>query len=189
MADAENPLSGAHTPADEQPGGEDEALGLLDVAGSPDALSLDVLGAAAELVAAQRRARGRPKGSGNKRNGDMLRYLQNLGHRDPLVTLSMIQTADTKALAKTLCADAIDVFKVQAAAARDMLPYLYAKKPQQLELPAGDRVPLMVIGGDLNVTKITNATFDSAGELPEEYQALIDGESVRHQGDKSHDDE
>lgn len=184
--------SGAHTlpePGDQaaQDALEAEA-DALDLLGSPDVLTDDVLGAAAELVASQRRARGRPKGSANKRNGDMLRYLQNLGHRDPLVTLSMIQTADTKALAKMLAADKIDVLRVQAAAARDMLPYLYARKPQQLELPPGDARPVMVIG-EMNVQQVTNVAMMSAGEPPEQYQGVSGASSVRDRTAISHDEE
>lgn len=188
MADADQGHSGALTPPGAEPGDDDEAADLLDVAGSPDVLSLDVLGVAAELVASERRARGRPKGSANKRNGDMLRYLQSLGHRDPLVTLSMIQTADTKKLARVLTADPVDVLRVQAAAARDMLPYLYAKKPQQLELPPGDARPVMVIG-EMNVQQVTNVAMMSAGEAPEQFQALSGVEAVRDRKSSSHDDE
>lgn len=179
MADAEKGHLEAQTRTGAGDGGDQEPPDVLDVAGLPDALSLDVLGAAAELVAKERRGRGRPAGSGNRRNDDMMRYLQNLGHRDPAVTLSMIQTADTKDLARTLCADPIDVLKVQEKAASRLMEYFYAKKPQQLELPRGDRVPVMVIGGDVNVTVGAQGGFETAGVLPEEFQQLIDGEAVR----------
>jgi hypothetical protein len=188
MTDADQGHLGALTPPGADPGDVDEAADLLDVAGLPDVLSLDVLGATAELVASERRARGRPKGSANKRNTDMLRYLQSLGHRDPLVTLSMIQTADTKTLARTLCADAIDVLRVQAQAANSMLPYLYARKPQQLELPPGDARPVMVIG-EMNVQQVTNVAMMSAGEAPKQYQALSGEEAVRDRTTPSHDEE
>lgn len=185
MAEAENGHPGAHTPA---PAELDDDADALDLDGSPDLLTDDVLGAATELVASQRRARGRPKGSANKRNGDMLRYLQSLGHRDPMVTMSMIQTADTKTLARVLTADPIDVLRVQAACARDMLPYLYAKKPQQLELPPGDARPVMVIG-EMNVQQVTNVAMMSAGEAPEQYQALSEALPVRDRKPSSHDED
>lgn len=183
---------------------------LID--GSPDVDAGDVLGATAELVARQRRARGRPLGSGNKRNGDMLRYLQALGHRDPLVTLSAIQTADTLQLAASLghalrsrkgelildqkgrpvidgC-DPLDVLKVQEAAARDLLPYVYAKRPVEVALPSGDQRPVMVIG-QLNVAQVTEQLTMSAGMSPEDmqrFQRVTDGEAVRPTPDPSHDD-
>jgi hypothetical protein len=118
--------------------------------GSPDLLDQDVLAAAANLIAEPRRARGRPKGAANKRNMDMVAYLAALGHRDPMVTLSMIQSADTTALAKALGSDTAKgrfaVLGIQRQAASDMLPYFYAKKPQQLELPEGSALPVIQIG-------------------------------------------
>lgn len=209
MADADQGHLGALTPPGADPGDDDAAADLLDVAGSPDVLSLDVLGGAAELVASERRARGRPKGSANKRNDDMMRYLQRLGHRDPAVTLSMIQTADTKQLADALgtplilpnglpvldqhgravfvgC-DPIDVLKVQEKAASRLMEYFYAKKPQQLELPPGDARPVMVIG-EMNVQQVTNVAMMSAGEAPEQYQSLSGVEAVRDRKASSHDD-
>lgn len=209
MEDADQGHLGAHSPPGAEPDAVDDDADGLDVAGSPDALSLDVLGAAAELVAVERRARGRPKGSANKRNGDMLRYLQRLGHRDPLVTLSMIQTADVKQLANSLRTPAMkngkqlvsksgtplfntpdyaDVLRIQQAAATAMLPYLYAKKPQQLELPPGAPMPVMVIG-EMNVQQVTNVAMMSAGERPEQYQGVSEGEPVRDRKTISHEDE
>lgn len=81
-----------------QAGGDQ--LDLLD--GSPDLDDLDTLAQAANKVAAQRRARGRPQGSPNRRNAAVFDYLAQLGHRHPAVTLSLIQTADTLQLAAAL---------------------------------------------------------------------------------------
>ncbi|MER8460156.1 hypothetical protein NKH24_29510 [Mesorhizobium sp. M1300] len=69
------------------------------MAGLPDGEGVDAL-AAAEIVASPARARGRPLGAANRKNGDLIRYLQARGHRDPMVTLSMIQSADFKELCK-----------------------------------------------------------------------------------------
>jgi hypothetical protein len=84
----------------------DQALPGRDLAdlliGSPDVDAQDVLAAAAELIAAPRRGRGRPRGSPNRKNSEMIDYLAALGHRDPWLTLSLIQTADTVSLAKAL---------------------------------------------------------------------------------------
>ena len=119
----------------------------------------------------------------------MLRYLQALGHRDPLVTLSAIQTADTKALASKLGAKPADVLRVQEAAARDMLPYVYAKKPVELALPAGDQRPVMIIG-QMNVSQVEQQLTMSAGAPPEDierFQRVTDGEAVRSDDDASHE--
>lgn len=161
----------------------DDPAALLD--GSPDIGATDLLTLAAETVAGPRRARGRPKGSANRRNMDMVAYLAALGHRDPMVTLSMIQTADTKALAKAIGCDTpkgrLAVAQMQRQAASDMLPYFYAKKPQQLELPEGDARPVMVVG-EMTVNQRIEGAIIGLGNLPAvhvEKPNEINGEIVR----------
>lgn len=172
----------AHTRADPAPAEADQAMPGEDpadlLAGSPDVAAVDLLSVAAELAAAPRRARGRPAGSGNRKNGDMIAYLQALGHRDPWVTLSMIQTADTIALAKALTMKRGEVLAIQLRAADALMPYHHAKKPQQLELPPGDQRPLMVIG-EMNVSIGGPDGFMSAGVAPPGKANEINGDSVR----------
>lgn len=155
----------------------DHAIGLADLEGS------DGLSAAAELVAAERRARGRPIGSLNKRNSKLFDYLAARGHRHPAVTLSMWQAADTKVLAKALGADTakgrLAVAALQVRAAAELLPYDMAKRPQQLEIPdAGNGRPVMVIG-EMNVMMAADLGMMSAGEKPNE----INGDIVRQKRD------
>lgn len=196
MTDDESPEKGkleAHTrakiaataPAPAMPiDDEAETADLID--GSPDLGGTDLLTLAAETVAGPRRARGRPKGSANKRNMDMVAYLAALGHRDPMVTLSMLQTADTKALAKAIGCDTakgrLAVAQMQRQAASDMLPYFYAKKPQQLELGDGDTArPLMVIG-EMTVNQRVEGTVIGLATLPTvqpEKANEINGDFVR----------
>ena len=151
------------------------------VAGLPDGEGDDVLALAAEKVAAPARARGRPAGSVNRKNGDMIRYLAARGHRDPMVTLSMIQSADFGALCKMVGAtnakQKTAVLGIIRGAAADLMPYHHSRKPQQLELPegGGSMRPVMVFG-DINVTTQSDADFWSLGsEKPNE----INGEFVR----------
>ena len=201
MNDAENGQEGAHTPrapggaaaaapgaaAQEQPaadlfGVEAEAM----IAGSPDVSATDMLSVAAELVARERRGRGRPAGSPHRRNGEMFRYLESLGHRHPAVTLSMIQNADTRTLARLLGtvavnddgvvqldgdgrpvivpADPLDVLKVQAKAAADLLPFDLAKKVH-IDTPPDRPRPVMFFG-DVSVTQVSASGLMSAGEAP-----------------------
>lgn len=172
------------------------AADLLDlVDGSPDLLPLGGLAAAAELVASERRARGRPKGALNKRNTKLFEYLESLGHRDPGVTLSMWQTADTKELAKALGVDSakgrMAVAALQVRAAAELMPYKYAKRPQQLELPGGDsKRPVMVIG-EMNVAVMAASGVMSAGMRPNEKtidnQSVSETDTVRQQGEQSHE--
>lgn len=187
----------ARTPRD--PPAEAGALGAIDqaealpgadpadlIAGSPDLDAVDLLAVAAELSAAPRRARGRPAGSGNRKNGDMVAYLAACGHRDPWVTLSMIQTADTVALARELMLPRGEVLAMQMRAADALMPYHHAKKPQQLELPVGDKRPLMVIG-EVNVAiGLGGDGFMSAGLAPEilneiNGRTVREGEAISHE--------
>jgi hypothetical protein len=194
--EARTPPGAGAIEADQALPGEDPA-DLL--AGSPDLVASDLLAVAAELAAAPRRARGRPAGSGNRKNGDMIQYLQALGHRDPWVTLSLIQSADTAQLAKALRTplmkngkqlvskagtplfsqpDLVDVLSMQRQAAKDIMDYHHSKKPQQLELPPGDLRPLMVIG-EMNVSIGGVDGFMSAGVAPPEKVNEINGDAVR----------
>lgn len=202
----------ARTPPGAAPIGDDQALPGADpadlIAGSPDIDAPDLLAVAAELSAAPRRARGRPAGSGNRKNGDMVAYLAALGHRDPWVTLSMIQTADTGALANMLGspmivdgvarldrdgnvimvpADRDKVLALQMRAAEALMPYHHAKKPQQLDLPIGDKRPLMVIG-EMNVAIMGGDGFMSAGIAPGEKINEINGDIVRDGATISHEE-
>ncbi|MCF6120529.1 hypothetical protein L2449_27270 [Mesorhizobium muleiense] len=203
----------AHTPADASAQAPAEALPGADpldlLAGSPDIDAQDVLALAAEPVLSRRRARGRPEGAANRKNGDMIRYLAAHGHRDPWVTLSLIQSADTLKLAQAMrtpvmkngkqvvskagtplfnTPNPMDVLAMQVRAADALLPYHHAKKPLQLELPAGDKRPMMVFGNVEHMQVIADGDgFMSAGVMPGEKPNEINGDAVRLDGDQPHD--
>lgn len=212
MADEGHP--GAHTRADPPAIDQAAELGGRDpadlLAGSPDLEAQDLLAVAAELSAAPRRARGRPPGAANRKNADTIAYLQALGHRDPWVTLSLIQSADTAQLAEMLGAPLVvdgvarldregkvimvpaardKVLALQMRAAEAIMPYHHAKKPQQLDLlDAGGKRPVMVIG-EMNVTQIGGDAFMSAGDPPRaEKGNEIKGEVVRQGEGVSHEE-
>lgn len=151
---------------------DQEAEQLDLIAGSPDLDDYDTLSRAANKVAAGRRARGRPAGSRNRRNSDVFDYLQQLGHRDPLVTLSMIQTADPMTLAAalgspkvvdgrivrnddgtvaTVPADPVKVLAIIEKAAADLAQYGYAK---QKELNVNVRKLHVMVAGDLSAQAV-----------------------------------
>ncbi len=182
-----------------------DQLDLLD--GSPDVEATDTLGAAAETVARERRARGRPAGSRNKRNTALFDLLEALGHRDPGVTLSLIQTADTLALAKALGAPAIvegrpvrdidgsivyipanpvDIMKIQEKAAADLMNYKYAK---QHKLEVDRRETHFFVAGQLGNGQLPGAAkgLSIFGGNIEENQRVIEEASVRHELGESHD--
>ncbi|GAA2871862.1 hypothetical protein GGQ99_000974 [Aminobacter niigataensis] len=200
---------GAEAPSSALPGAD--PLDLLD--GSPDLDALDLLALAAEPALSQRRARGRPQGALNRKNADMIAYLKALGHRDPWVTLSTVQSADTMKLAlalrspvmkngKQLVSKAgtplfntpspMDVLALQMRAADALMPYHHAKKPQQLDLgDLGDKRPVMVIG-EMNVAIANDYGIMSAGIAPgadmQGNQGLSEGEAVRDGKVISHDE-
>lgn len=193
--DAHTPRAASADDAWNAPIGSDQALPGTDpldlLAGLPDGEGDDVLALAAEFIAAPARARGRPAGAANRKNGDMIRYLALRGHRDPWVTLSLIQSADFGQLCKMVGADTaktkIAVLGLMKAAATDIMNYHHAKKPQQIELPIGDKRPLMVIG-EMNVTTFANVDgFMSAGVMPPEKPNEINGDIVRPTDETSHE--
>ncbi len=191
--------SAAHTPPaageDPAPGDQAEAdQGAPELTGADPAdllagleeeQAVDTLELIAETTLTERRGSGRPKGALNRKNGDMIAYLQAKGHRDPWVTLSLIQSADFRELCRMVGADSgkskMAVLKLQQQAASDIMRYHHSAKPQQLELPPGDKRPLMVIG-EMNVTNVSHDGYMSAGEPPDRSQGnqrVIDGEAVR----------
>lgn len=172
-----------------------DPLDLL--AGLPDGEGDDHLALVAELVAAPNRARGRPLGAANRKNGDLIRYLAARGHRDPMVTLSMIQSADFAGLCALVGATSakhkLAVLGIMKSAATDLLPYNHSKKPQQLELPdaGGSKRAVMIIGDGNNVAVIQGNGYASDEFLPpaevQQNQGVIEGEAVRQKPDQSHD--
>lgn len=178
--------SSAGDQAPELTGADPEDL----LAGLPEEQAIDVLELVAETTLTERRARGRPPGAANRKNADLIAYLAARGHRDPWVTLSLIQSADFAQLCRMVGADStktrLAVLKLQQSAAEAIMPYHHARKPQQLELPAGDKRPLMVIG-EMNVTQInSHEGFMSAGvpvDQGQGNQGVIEGEPVREPGE------
>lgn len=220
MADRpEKGMSEAHTHRD--PGGESadpaadragEDLGKSDpladavaaIAGELDAAAgdqLDLLPADQEPVGAleeiakkghdQRRGRGKPKGSTNKRNTQVFDYLDTMGHRDPATTLSFIQSVDTRDLATYLGCKPKEALAIQRQAAADLMPYKYAKKPVELNVGEGVKgLPVIAIG-ELNMQ--VNTVADGPQALGEPIGQTIENvdetepASVRQEGDQSHD--
>lgn len=166
MADqGDKGLLGAHTPAETggdraalgDHGGLDQAatLGGADpgdlLSGLADDEAADTLELIAETALEARRGRGRPVGALNRKNADTIAYLQARGHRDPWVTLSLIQSADFAELCAmvgaTKAKEKLAVLKLQQQAASDIMGYHHAKKPQQLDLKTDTAVrPMTVIG-------------------------------------------
>ena len=127
---------------------EADQLDLLD--GSPDLGDGGLLSRSAANSLSERRGRGRPKGSPNKRNADVFEYLEALGHRNPAVTLSLIQSMEPDDLAKALVCDRLEAARLIVSAANSLMPYGFAKKPTAVEVSAKHLHVFMAgdLGGD-----------------------------------------
>lgn len=174
---------------DQGDAGGDAALPGADPAdlltGLDDEQANDVLELVAETSLALRRGPGRPAGALNRKNNDMIAYLAARGHRDPWVTLSLIQSADFNGLCRMIGAERakekLAILKLQAEAAKATMDYHHAKKPQQLELPDGQRLPTMIIG-EMTVNQRIEGSVIGLANLPEvrpEKANEINGDFVR----------
>ncbi|QBJ13195.1 hypothetical protein EYD00_07210 [Agrobacterium sp. 33MFTa1.1] len=128
----------------------------------------------ASIMDAAKRARGRPKGSQNRRSTDLANYLLSMGYRDPALNLADLANANPAALAvelaclpnadgatpEQLMADALKdgkldrelVFKMMSKAYdmiedanSELMPFFHAKKPQQVEVKT-QALGVMLIG-------------------------------------------
>jgi hypothetical protein len=129
--------------------------GLLD----ERADDLDLLGRAAEKVNAQRRERGRPNGSHNRRNDEMFDYLEARGFKMPEIRMMEIISADPLQLAYALQGHTygpiavgpemlLEIIRMQLKAAEAMLPYKFAKK-QELKIEHNRRELHVMVAGTL----------------------------------------
>jgi hypothetical protein len=129
--------------------------GLVDDV--PD--DFDVLGKVAETLNAKRRARGRPEGSANRRNAEVFDYLEARGFKAPELRLMEINSADPRQLAAALSGPDVkpenvsfdrvmEVLKLQAKVASDLLPYKFAKR-QELQVSHTGEVAHVMMAGRL----------------------------------------
>ncbi|NTF67700.1 hypothetical protein [Rhizobium rhizogenes] len=113
----------------------------------------------ASILGDHRRARGRPKGSQNRASKDLAEYLLRMGFSDPALNLAKLANADPVTLAAELSEPYLskgqwlegsmtpgDALKLIKDANAELLPYFHAKRPQQVELPAGQQMGVMIIG-------------------------------------------
>ena len=167
MSEAEKGQEGARTRVDAAEIPQIEALAaalqqadpaplLPGLDGPPPAETLDLVGRAAEQLNAVRRARGRPAGTANKRNSEVFDYLEARGFKQPELQLMEIISADPRALAAALAGPdvkpdsvsfdrALDVLKVQLAAARELMPYKFAKR-HETKVAFEGKLGIMVAG-------------------------------------------
>lgn len=116
--------------------------------------------------AEQRRGRGRPKGSMNRKTQDFAAWYDAQGFKDPLQMQAEFMSADPvgiqaffithektkKAIGKKtgLAVPSLgEIVKEQLACARDLAPYLHGKAPAR-DAPDDERLPVLVINADTN---------------------------------------
>lgn len=160
--------------------------------------AFDVLGRAAEQINSQRRARGRPPGSANRRNDEVFDYLEARGFKAPELRLMEIISADTRELAAALCGpnvkadhipfdNALKVLRLQQAAAKELLPYKFAKKSEHNVQVNGRVAHFFTAGWLLEGQPQANADHFSLTKNSEEYQEVNNPEEM--QSDKSASDD
>ena len=98
----------------------------------------------------EKRGRGRPKGSKNKRTEDWTEYLLN-NYRSPLIMFAETYSRPTAALALELRCTFEEAFKIQMDAAKQLAPYVHQKLPQAIEIE-GDK-------GLINLTMVVTEAY------------------------------
>jgi hypothetical protein len=92
-----------------------------------------------------KRARGRPKGSQNRRSADLANYLLSMGYRDPALNLADIANATPADLAAELGCDALEAFDRMVKANVELMRYFHAAKPQEIAVTTRT-MGIMMIG-------------------------------------------
>lgn len=156
-------------------------------AGQPPATADDLFGLELDGFGGQvikpplPRGRGRPPGSPNRSTTKLREMLLARGYRDPMEWQAALITADPRELAAALAggkvkdvtfAQALEVAKLQRAAASDLNPYFNQAMPKQVEVKTEALRPLFVINrapqnideGNQRVVDVTpSASHDSGG--------------------------
>jgi len=184
MADHDGSKKG-HRGAGTLPNSQELAAAMADLAEKPADQQLglfidndDALARAAEQSNAIRRGAGRPEGSSNRRNSDLFDLAEARGYKHPFWRLMEIVSADPRELAAALAGyehveqvsfgEAARVLNIQRDAAKDLLPFDLAKKPQSIEVK-GQSLHVFV-AGKLSDIKAGTAGFSLTGEIVEENQ-------------------
>ena len=106
-------------------------------------LPLDVTDGEGFPVPREKRGRGRPKGSTNKRTQEWADYL--LGrYGSPLEAMAQIYARPVHLLAIELQCSILDAVKVQLVAAKELAPYVHQKLPVQVDLGEKGLVNLVI---------------------------------------------
>lgn len=173
-------VSELHDPAAPVPGSESELLEQMDMLAlplndtTPEARALEV-----------RRGRGRPVGAKNKnteawRNFILSRYSSPLEALAQTFNISIPDLAARLGLKNPPTFDqALELLKVQMAAARDLAPYVHQKMPQAIEAGEGGLIQLVLNTGGAFAQAGAQAVPQAIKILnsePEENQLVTDAD-------------
>lgn len=118
-------------------------------------------------VEAPARGAGRPKGAKNKSTKQWVEYFLAVCD-SPMVALGKMYSENTAALASRLHCKDIEAFKVQAAAATALLPYIHQKQPTLIDT-ADNTLPLI----QLTVSQtVYNEVVADNGGLKDEFAGV-----------------
>jgi hypothetical protein len=156
----------------------------IDEAAEAFAAEADLFGGAS--VPAPKRSPGRPVGAKDRSTVQLQAFMRARGYRDPAEFLGALISMDTKDLSRALCLETVDALKIQAAAARDLLPYWHRKRPIEVEHTGDGARPLIIMMDD---KRAIAAKGDGAMSIydGEENQSLISQLAGGSHDDGSHD--
>lgn len=180
-----------HDPAAAVPGSEDaEQLDFL-----PE-LPLDA-GLAAQPGAVARRGPGRPPGAKNKNTEAWREYLLSK-YRNPLEVLAQTYSCSIEQLARALGKttaltfdQAVELYKLQITAAKELAPYLNQKMPMAVEAGENGLIQLVINQAGAAAAGVENASGEAITILntPDEENQLVsdadfeDTAQSRHNGE------
>lgn len=134
----------------------------------------------AQQPAGERRGRGRPAGSRNKRTQEWADFLL-AQYPSPLIVLAEIMSRPLDELKQELGCDKAEALKIQVSAAERLLPYTHQKQPMAVNVDAKGVVQLILTpGAPMDPGAIEDDDAISAevtviDHEPQQNQALTDG--------------
>ncbi|MBL4768039.1 MAG: hypothetical protein JKY94_10045 [Rhodobacteraceae bacterium] len=171
----------------------------------PDDLAHELPLDLASMQGAEKRDRGRPKGSKNRKDADLIQYLMARGYHSPLEAGAALYNMNTKALAlqismwraelrvelmasghiakeeldailPSMPVDPMEVLKLQATVMAAHLPFWHSKQSGDDAPP--DQQRALMLFGDMNITQVNQVRGMSAGRDPKtiDNQSLSDDE-------------
>jgi hypothetical protein len=129
------------------------------------------------VAVAERRGRGRPPGSINRRSAKFREQLLGMcGGMHPAMALARASTTPLELLAAQLQCSKLEAAQFAQRAAIELLPYMESKQPVDVNLSRRNDVVLIMAGGGVGDEEIEDIRrdLDDAGEIDWEQAEIID---------------